>query len=351
MKRYSPATVEAMVRKIAIASGVSEEDAGLFSSALIAADLQGTKTHGLSRLGIYIRRIQEGVIHPNAPLTTYGETGAVFTFDAGNGLGQVQAQKALDILESRARRFGVAIGTICNSQHFGMLSYYGAKIARQNMILLSSTNCEPAMSPTGGCDPVFGTNPIAASFPTSQDYSINIDLATSTTARGNIIMADKEGKSIPLGWALDPDGNPTTNPKEALQGSVLTMAGHKGYALALMVELLSGVLSGASIAPNVGSMYKDLSQKQNVGHFFCLIDIAAFMPVHVFKSRVALLIANIKNSRKQHGISEINIPGERSYHRMVENRKYGFPISDNTLDEMKKIASEFNIAWDINPIN
>src|SRR5207247_8071417 len=141
--------------------------------------------------------------------------------------------KTLDLLIPKAKTSGVATATIKNSQHFGALSYYCNKAADRDMILLATTTGEPAMSPEGACEPFFGTNPIAASFPTTKGFPVKIDLATSLVARGNIIAAQKSQKSIPAGWALDPTGNPTTDASQALLGTVLTMAGHKGYALAL----------------------------------------------------------------------------------------------------------------------
>ena len=139
--------------------------------------------------------------------------------------------------------------TVRNSQHFGALSWYCNYAASQKLVLLAMTNCEPAMSPEGGYEAFFGTNPIAASFPSGKGFPVKIDLATAGVARGNIIAAQKKGQPIPLGWALDPDGNPTTDASQALLGTVLTMAGHKGYALALMVELFSGVLVGRGHRP------------------------------------------------------------------------------------------------------
>src|SRR5205807_7870373 len=180
---------------------------------------------------------------------------------AGNGLGQVQAVKVLDRLIPMARDCGVASATVRNSQHFGALSYYCNRAADQNMILLATTNCEPAMSPEGGCEAFFGTNPIAASFPTGKGFPVKIDLATSIVARGNIIAAQKKGQAIPQGWALDMDGTPTNDASKALLGTVLTTAGHKGYALAMMVEGFASVLSGAAIGPAIGSMYKNMDRK------------------------------------------------------------------------------------------
>lgn len=253
-----------------------------------------------------------GLIDPKAKITVEARKQSVIVVDAGNGLGQVQACKVLEMLIPMAKATGIAAATIRNSQHFGALSYYCNKATQENMILFATTNAEPAMAPEGACQAYFGTNPLAAAFPTGKGYNIKIDLSTSVIALCKIIAAQKKGEPIPLGWALDQDGNPTTDPETALIGTVLTMAGHKGYALTMMVELFLGVLLGAVVGCSVGSIYKDMDRKQNVGHFFSLMDIGAFMNVSVFKKRVDRMIDEIKALKRRPGVDEIlvSIPSE-----------------------------------------
>lgn len=343
--RYPREQLEAITAQLAQAAGMPEADARIFAEALVEADLHGTSTHGLSRLNIYLRRIQLGLINPRATLRVERQRGAILVIDAANGVGHVQAVKALEMLIPLAKENGIAAATICNSQHFGALSHYCRRAADQGCVLLAMTNCEPAMSPTGGVDAFFGTNPIAASFPTGKGFPIKIDLATSAIARGNIIAAAKKNEPIPLGWALNRNGEPTTDPQQALLGTVLTMAGHKGYALALMVEVLSGVLSGAAIGPEVGSMYKNLDRPQDVGHFFCLFSIDAFMDKEEFIRRVDAMIDQIKARKKQPGVDEIFLPGERSKRAADENRRLGIPISQETLSEIEEWCGRLQIAF------
>src|SRR5580700_1577036 len=333
--RHPPEKVKALVAAIAAASGVKKTDAAIFADSLVDADVHGVSTHGVSRVNIYIRRIQKGLIDPKAKIVIDRKRGGTLAVDAGNGLGQVQAVKVLEKLIPKARRNGVAAATIRNSQHFGALSYYCNLAATQDMILLAMTNCEPAMSPEGACQAFFGTNPIAASFPTGKGWPVKIDLATSIVARGNIIAAQKKGQQIPLGWALTSEGEPTTDAAAALAGTVLTMAGHKGYALALMVEVFSSVLSGAAIGPAIGSMYKHMDRKQDVGHFFCLFDIAAFMDVAEFKRRLDKAIDDIKSCRKRPGVNEILVPGERSHQKAQQNLAQGIVLDEATQKELK----------------
>jgi LDH2 family malate/lactate/ureidoglycolate dehydrogenase len=165
-------------------------------------------------------------------------------------------------------------------------------------------------------------------------------------ARSKIRHALAAGaKSIPEGWALDPEGNPTTDASQALLGTVLTMAGHKGYALALMVEVLSSVLSGSAVGPNIGSMYKNLDRKQDVGHFFCLLDVEAFMDAAEFKWRIDAMIDRIKSCRKRPGVNEILVPGERSSRTTEENLRRGIKLDAATLQELRQLADEHKIEW------
>ncbi len=343
MDRHPPDALKTLAADIASAAGVPRADAEVLADSLVTADLAGTSTHGLSRLAIYVKRIQKGLIDPKPPFTIERQRRATIAVDAGNGLGQVQAFKTLERLIPMAKENGTAVATVRNSQHFGTVSYYCNLAADENMILLAMTNCEPAMSPAGGCQPYFGTNPIAASFPTGKGFHVKVDLATSFVARGNIIAAQKRGESIPQGWALDPHGNATTDASTALLGTVLTMGGHKGYALAVMVEALSSVLSGAAIGADIGSMYKNLDRKQDVGHFFCLLDIDAFLDVAEFKQRMDAMIEGIKGCRKRPGVEEILVPGERSSRTIAENRTNGVKLDVATLKELRDLANEMDV--------
>lgn len=346
MKRFQLSYLQQITAQLAEHVGVSPEDASIFARVLVDADVHGTSTHGVSRLNIYLERISKGLIDPRAALSVDRQHGSVLAIDAGNGLGQVQAMKALDLLMPLAKSNGVAAATIRNSQHFGAVSYYCNYAAERGMILLAMTNCEPAMSPTGGYEPFFGTNPIAASFPRKDGPPVKVDLATSIVARGNIIAANKKKEPIPEGWALSRTGQPTTDAAEALLGTVQTMAGHKGYALALMVEVLSGVLSGAAIGSNVGSMYKNLDRKQDVGHFFCLLDINAFMDRNVFDDRMTWMVESLKSNKMQPGVEEILIPGERSARAAAKNAHDGVALSKETVVEIERWCKHFGISFD-----
>ncbi len=345
MKRHDPAVVRRLVAGLAEKAGVPSGDARILADSLVEADIQGTSTHGVSRLNIYLKRIQKGLIDPHAPLTIKQRRPAVLVADAGSGIGQVQATKVLDRLYEVAAVHGLASATIRNSQHFGTLGYYCNQAAERGMILIATTNAEPAMPPFGSSEAFFGTNPIGASFPTGKGFPAKIDLATSVVARGNIVAAAKRGEAIPSDWAIDAEGSPTTDANAALAGAVLTLAGHKGYALAFMVEAFSSILSGAAIGGAVGSMYKHMDRKQDVGHFFCLLDIEAFMDLDEFKARIDATIDTIRTRRRRPGYDEILIPGEPEHRTALKNRVEGIKIDDATLGELRALSQEYSVPF------
>ena len=345
MLRFGHKELLEQASQIARAVGASQEDAAVLAASLVNADVHGTSTHGLSRLAVYVRRIRQGLIDPKAPCRFERVRPCSLVVDACNGLGQVQAMKTLRELEPLAEEFGAAVAAIRNSGHFGALSWYCDQAAERGMILLAVTNCEPSMAPTGGRAPFFGTNPIAAAFPTGKGFNLSIDLATSRVARGNIIAAHKRGDAIPDDWAVDSTGAPTTDAAAALSGAVLPMAGHKGYALALLVEILAGVLAGAAIGPEIASMYDGSRRPQGVGHFFILMDIASFMEPERFRDRIDSMIDALKAVPRGAGVEEILVPGERSHRKAQENLRLGVPLEDVVAAELRALSAELGLEW------
>lgn len=342
-----PGELKSFAKVLAKKYGLSDSDAEIFINNLIDANLSGVDTHGLTRLSIYLKRIKLGLINPKAEMTFQQTFPIAAVLDAGNGLGQIAGEKAVGKAIEMAKAYGLGAVGVKNSQHFGALGYYCSKAAENEVICLAFTNAEPALPPWGSYEAYFGTNPIAMGVPVKNDVPVIIDLSTSIVARGKIISAAKQKTAIPEGWALDPEGNPTTDPDKALAGSVLTMAGPKGYALAMMADILSGVLSGSGFGRNVHSMYKDLKNPAEVGHFFLCINIEAFMPKEKFYERINKMKQEIKNSARRQGVEEIRIPGEKKANSRAERLKNGIPLDKDVLDELKTLAEENNIEWNL----
>ncbi len=329
--------------QLAMKSGVGKEDASILAESLMDASLQGIDTHGISRLPIYLKRISMGLIDPKAKMTFTEKKPAVGILDAKNGLGQVAGKKAMDEAMGLAKKVGIGAVGVVNSQHFGAAGYYCSNAARQGFIGMAFTNAEPALPPWGSYQAFFGTNPISMGVPTGSGVPVIIDLSTSIVARGKIVAAARAKTPIPADWALDAEGKPTTDPQRALDGSVLTMSGPKGYALALMVDVLAGVVTGGSFGRNVKSMYKDMEHPANVSHMLIAIDVAAFMPVEEFAARMQLLIGELKASPKRDGVSQIYIPGERKYLTKRVRLESGIELDASVATELYHLAGELGV--------
>ena len=344
---YTAEKLKSFAVTVAKKYGLSDIDADIFVSNLIDANLTGVDTHGLTRFAIYLKRIKLGLINPKAAMTFEQKYPIAAVLNADNGLGQIAGEKAISKAIEMAKTYGLGAVGVKNSQHFGALGYYCNKAAENEMICLAFTNAEPALPPWGSYEAFFGTNPVAMGVPVKNDTPIIIDLSTSIVARGKIISASKKKEPIPEGWALDPEGNPTTDAEKALAGSVLTMAGPKGYALAMMVDILSGVLSGSGYGRNVHSMYKDMKSPADVGHFFISINIEAFMPREIFYRKIKKMKDEIKSSKKRQGVDEIRIPGEKKAKTKAERLRTGIQLGSDVIEELKALAKENNVEFNL----
>ena len=263
--------------------------------------------------------------------------------DGGNGIGPLVAWRATEKAIELARDYGSSIVVVHHSNHCGAMSAYCAEAARQGMIVVALTNIPPGIAPWGGREAFFGTNPIAFGFPRGGDSPpLIIDMATSVVARGNIIQAARLGQPIPLGWALDKYGNPTTNAQSALEGAVLPMAGAKGYALALAVEILTGVLSGAGIGPEVKNPYTDHSGPSNVGHFFMVFNPGNFLPRSDFGDRMNFMEAAIREVPPAEGV-HVALPGDRSEALRAQYLLEGVPIDRALLIQLNELGLRYGV--------
>lgn len=339
---YSSQTLENICKKLLTAAGVPEAEALIVSSVLVDTTLDGIDTHGISRLPIYLSRLLNGRIN-SKPTINKEINGAVASVDGDNGLGQLVAYHSMDLAIDLAKEYGVGFVTVKNSNHFGAASTYCKMAAQKQMIGQAYTNSPCGIPPWGGKSPYFGTNPISYGFPHG-DQSIVIDMSSSTVARGNIILAAKEGRSIPPGWAIDKNGNPTTNAKEALEGAVMPVGGAKGYALALAVEVMSGIISGSAYGTQVGWIYDDSLDPVNIGHSFFALDISRLMPFEDYAHRMTDMIREIKAVPKAEGVNSIRIPGERRQSIAEERKKDGIPINEGLLQELSEFAEKLGLS-------
>ena len=298
------------VRKAALAIlqgvGVPPQDAAIVTDALIDAERSEVESHGLTRLKAYVDRLAGGQITP-VPNIQVHISGAIAQIDGGNGLGQVSAMRAAQTCIQLAKEHGVGIAAVCHSNHFGTAAYYANHIARAQCIGFCATNAGPTMAPFGGTELLLGTNPFAIAFPASRQI-FSADMATSAAAKGKIRIYAQKGETIPLGWALDQAGHDTTDPTEAIRGILLPMGGHKGYALAMAVDALCALLTGANLSCEAATVV-DVSRQADLGHFFCAIDIAHFLPPDQFEHRAQQWLDQIRDSRPRPSMA-VMIPGE-----------------------------------------
>ncbi|MFP4661734.1 MAG: Ldh family oxidoreductase [Halanaerobiales bacterium] len=331
----------AFSKDILMEVGLLERDAGIVSESLIDANLRGVDTHGITRLPIYTKRLKEGVVNKNPRMKLEQSMDTVAILDGDNGQGQVVGMRAVEEASRMADEKGTGFVGVKHSNHFGTAAFFGMKIMEEDQIGLVFSNAPSTMVPFGGSKPFFGTNPLAVTIPTGEELPIVIDMATSVVAQGKIILADKEGKGIPEGWAVDKDGNPTTDTKAALDGAVLPLGGPKGSALALLVDILSGVLTGAFWGPHLNNMWTDFENPQNVGHFIGAINIAGLLPLEMFKERVDQIIREIKNVPPAPGYDEVYLPGEIEYKIMEDRLERGIPIGEGVYSELVNLGEKY----------
>ncbi|MFC0272634.1 Ldh family oxidoreductase [Metabacillus herbersteinensis] len=342
-KRFDWEKLQQFCSDVFVNAGVMRDSADIVAASLIQADLRGVDSHGVVRTAIYLNRIEKNMINPSAEILIEAEDDAIVLVNGNNHFGAVVGTKALDIALHKAQEKGAAIVGVKGSNHFGTGAFYVLKAIEKNMILLVLSNASQTMPPTGGIRPFIGTNPLAIGVPAGEEEPFILDMATSVVSRGKIIVADQKGENIPLGWAIDKDGNPTTDARDALEGSVLPVGGAKGYGISMFIDILAGVLTGAGFGKYVNNMYENWDEPQNVGHFFLAIDINRFMPIETFKLRMDLYLKEIKGEPKANGVEEIYIPGEIETLKEIERKKNGIELPSKVVEELIEIGKRYHL--------
>jgi LDH2 family malate/lactate/ureidoglycolate dehydrogenase len=319
--------------------GVPAGDAQLLSDSLVMAELWGHSSHGMLRLPWYVERLRNGVMTPLTQSETVVDSGAVVVLDGHHGIGQVLTAEAVDIGVALARTHGVSAVGVRNSNHFGTAAYFTRRSAEAGCVAFLSTNASPAMAPWGGRTKAVGTNPWSIAAPAGRRGVAVMDIANTAVARGKIYLAAERGENIPAGWAASDDGTPTTDATKAVHGLILPMAGHKGYIISFMMDVLAGVLTGSSFGSNVAGPY-EADRPSGCGHMLITIDVAAMMPPAEFGSRMEELIAEIKAVPMAAGVEDIFFPGELEDRNTRRNRVHGIDVADTTWDSLALLAEK-----------
>ena len=324
--------------------GLPEADAQTTARCLVRADLRGVDTHGIVRLPGYLDRIEKGLVTPAPVLEPRRISGAVAHLDGQDGLGFVVASRATDIAISMAQEMGIGVVGVFRSTHFGMAASYLLQAVEAGYAALVFTNASPAMPPWGGRAEMFGTSPFGAAVPNPRGAPFVLDMAPSVAARGKIRKAAREGRSIPLGFALDADGRPTTDPEAALKGVVLPIGGPKGAGLSMLMDLFCGVLTGAAFAGGVRDQYKRFDAPQNVGHFILVMRPDIFIPAEDFAARMAELEVKTRANPLAEGFDEILMPGEPESRLEARRLAEGIPYRLADLAPLLDLARGAGVA-------
>lgn len=318
--------------------GLSERDSALMADSLVHANLRGTDSHGVMRTSHYMQRLRAGSINPK-PDTRFERTGsATATVFGDHGFGHVTNWDAMGWAIDMARETGIALIGVAESNHCGALSFFASRAIEAGLIGIVFTQTDKGVVPFGGRVPFCGTNPLCFGIPSESGPPVMLDMATSTVAGGHIYKARVENKPIPPTWALDKDGQPTTDPHAAAFWT--PMAGAKGYGLGVIIDILTGILSGGAYGPHIPVMYGDYDKRRNLCHLIGAVDFRRFAGAGSFLGQVTAMVGDLHEAPAKDGVEQVMAPGEPEYLRALQRAKEGIPVDDTTWDELQRLAWE-----------
>jgi LDH2 family malate/lactate/ureidoglycolate dehydrogenase len=320
-------------------------DAAEVSGCLTKAELRGVDSHGMMRLPVYSRRLQAGVVNARPNIQAMASGTASMLVDGDNGLGPVVGARAMSAALDLAREHGTGFVGVRNSNHFGPAAYYVEKAVDQGCIGLAISNAPPNMAPFGGKTRFLGTNPVAIGVPAGEERALVFDASTSVVARGKIIAAAQSGRAIPEGWAIGPDGYPTTDAHQALAGAVLPFGGPKGSAISFIIDVFCGVLTGAAFASHLNTL-ENLSAVQNVGHVFAAVRTDLFVPDAEFRDRMDAILRMLRAvPPAPEGTGRVLVPGEIELANEVSNRTHGVVLDGSVATQLAHLGEELGVSF------
>lgn len=347
-RRVGSRELLALVTSIFRRLGMDAPDASLLAETLVSADLRGVHSHGVLRVPEYAKKLTHGGVDPRGRPRVVRDSGACLVVDGGNSMGQISAHYAMEQAIRRADMTGIAAAAIRGSNHCGAMAFYVRQAIDREMIGLATTNALPTMAPWGGAERLLGINPLAVGIPAAEEHAIVYDAAWSGSAHGKIRVYQQKGWTLPEGWALDRDGNPTTDPAAALGGLLLPIGGFKGAGLAMITGMLASFLSGAAYGAELGSMETGPAPGED-GHVVVAIRIDAFEEANRFKARVDGAIRQIHACRLAPGFDRVYAPGEKEALTEEAYARDGIPLNEVTLDDLKHAAGAVYVdhlpAW------
>lgn len=328
MARYTNEELVALVVTVLVDAGALPDMALSAARALVAAEAQGLASHGLSRVPQYASQLRNGRVNGRARPRVVRSRAATCLVDADEGLAFPACELAIARAIVRARECGVAFAGVTRSHHFGVAALHLEAVAEAGLVGMAFGNSPAAMPAWGGRRPLFGTNPIAATFPRRNGGPITVDLSLSEVARGKLMLAARDGREIPLGWALDRNGQPTSDPKAGLDGMMCPAGGVKGAMLAMVVELLCCALTGAAFGFEADSFFEAEGNRPRIGHAFLVIDPTALAGTDVYLERVETLLVAMQAD------AEVRVPGERRRRLAEEVKREGIEVPDALIAQL-----------------
>jgi LDH2 family malate/lactate/ureidoglycolate dehydrogenase len=321
----------------AVALPLDRQSAEIMVDNLITANLWGVNSHGVGRYPNYMRRLRKDLVNRNPDIKITNKFPAVFSIDGDNGLGAVVTVKAVETAIKAADTYGIALAGIKNSNHFGAAGYFCNIAAEKGYVSMICTVGPANMPPYGGMAPYFSTNPLAVGLPCIKRPHVILDIATAMAAKGKIREAARKGEPIPEGWAIDKDGNPTTDAKAALDGLVVPMSGHKGSGLALIIEMLAGVSTGSGFGLDVVMQYGDDPTPANVGHSLIVYKPEALLPKDEYNKRVQRICDDIHAIKPAKGFTGVMLPGEKEFENEIKIKESGIEIDAELRAQLAEI--------------
>lgn len=334
---FSPQTLDTFATKAFISAQLPPQDAATIAQDLVKANLRGLDSHGVSRIPMYLERLDRGLVNPRPEMKVTKVAGAVAQLDGDNAMGFLPSHLAMDTAMDLAEDAGIGMVGVHRSTHFGMGALYALQAIERGYVSMIFTNSSPAIAMWGGRTTFLGAAPMAAGVPGSPSFVM--DMAMTVIARGKIRLAAMRGEPIPEGLALDSEGKPTTDAAKAFEGVCLPFGGVKGSVLGTMMDLMSGLLTGANYGGDVKSLYFDHSEPQNVGHLFFAIRPDLFMSMTDFEARMQEFNRRIKALPRAAGCDEILMPGEPEERTEAKRRASGIPVTDNVIADLAKVAA------------
>lgn len=354
---YSFKKVSDFTHEVFLKMGCSSSDAALATRVLVSADLRGIDSHGVARLIGYVRLWEAGRINPTPKVRLVHETPSTGVVDGDAGLGLVVAPKAMDIVIEKAQQVGSGWISIKNSNHYGIAGYHAMMALEHDMIGLSMTNASPLVSPTFSTERMLGTNPIAVAIPANKQPAFVADFATTTAANGKLEILQRKSEQAPTGWIQDKDGHSSTDPHELKSGGALLPLGgdrdhgsHKGFCLGSIVDIFSGVFSGANYGPWVPPFVSFLPMPENpvgegIGHFLGAMRIDGFRPANEFKENMDTWIERFRSAKSTEGMPNVLIPGDPERQSEAERKQHGIPLNPKVVEDLKEVAKKFDLRF------